>query len=346
MENIELGNKSKNRHRKKGKKEIPRLQMPEIKPLEIPESSTIDELDEEFKAIEEKFLNLHIQKAQDTEEEHPTIEETEEEIEISKQKVKKYGRPTIGMLKSISRRPELIEPFDTDAQDPFTLAEIKNLRNVVGVPNHWNQKRRYLNYKRGTDVSRYRLPIELEKTGIPQMRQALLESDDRKSLATKQRDRARPKLGMFDLSPALLQDAFFKLQTKPVMTRFGDIYFEGKELEPDSKRFRPGHMSDKLRAALGMVDNAPPPWLHKMQKIGPPPSYPNLKLPGLNAPLPYGCDWGLGANGWGQVPVNEQGLPSWGGNPFGKSSEQQIEEKQLLWGTLHRDDDIGNGVNF
>ena len=30
----------------------------------------------------------------------------------------------------------------------------------------------------------------------------------------------------------------------------------------------------------------PPPWLIAMQRYGPPPSYPNLKIPGLNAAIP------------------------------------------------------------
>jgi len=36
----------------------------------------------------------------------------------------------------------------------------------------------------------------------------------------------------------------------------------------------------------------PPPWLIAMQRYGPPPSYPNLKIPGLNAPIPDGCSFG------------------------------------------------------
>lgn len=35
--------------------------------------------------------------------------------------------------------------------------------------------------------------------------------------------------------------------------------------------------------------NIPPPWLIAMQRYGPPPSYPNLKIPGLNAPIPEVC---------------------------------------------------------
>lgn len=45
-----------------------------------------------------------------------------------------------------------------------------------------------------------------------------------------------------------------------------------------------------LRDALGMPnDSAPPPWLRNMQRYGPPPSYPELKIPGLNAPIPPGA---------------------------------------------------------
>ena len=33
-------------------------------------------------------------------------------------------------------------------------------------------------------------------------------------------------------------------------------------------------------------------WLINMQRYGPPPAYPNLKIPGLNAPIPQGADYG------------------------------------------------------
>ncbi len=51
---------------------------------------------------------------------------------------------------------------------------------------------------------------------------------------------------------------------------------------------KPGVLSDEMRKALGMSDTAPPPWLINMQRYGPPPSYPNLRVPGLNAPIPQG----------------------------------------------------------
>jgi splicing factor 3B subunit 2 len=130
-----------------------------------------------------------------------------------------------------------------------------------------------------------------------------------------------------------------------MMTRFGDLYFEGKELIPSSRNIRPGRISQRLREALGMVDNAPPPWLERMQKVGPPPSYPNLRIPGLNAPLPPGCEWGNHIGGWGQVPLDSGGNPYWGGNPFAKVEEQD-DEDQSIWGAMEVPEGIEDGVNF
>jgi len=57
------------------------------------------------------------------------------------------------------------------------------------------------------------------------------------------------------------------------------------------KEKKPGDLSDELRTALGTPIGpnnqlVPPPWLIAMQRYGPPPSYPSLKIPGLNAPIP------------------------------------------------------------
>merc|ERR1712037_1096816 len=73
---------------------------------------------------------------------------------------------------------------------------------------------------------------------------------------------------------------------------------------------KPGELTDDLRTALGMplgnnAHKVPPPWLIAMQRYGPPPSYPNLKIPGLNAPIPDGCSFGYHAGGWGKPPVDE-----------------------------------------
>ena len=89
--------------------------------------------------------------------------------------------------------------------------------------------------------------------------------------------------------PQVLHDAFFKYQTRPKLTPVGDIYYEGKEYEARVENLKPGVCSDKLREALGInSESTPPPWLINMQRYGPPPSYPDLKVPGLNAPIPKG----------------------------------------------------------
>ena len=54
-----------------------------------------------------------------------------------------------------------------------------------------------------------------------------------------------------------------------------------------------------------MVDGVPPPWLLNVQRYGPPPAYPNLKIPGLNAPIPEGASFGYHPGGWGKPPVDE-----------------------------------------
>lgn len=56
-----------------------------------------------------------------------------------------------------------------------------------------------------------------------------------------------------------------------------------------------------------------------MQRYGPPPSYPNLKIPGLNAPIPDGCSFGYHAGGWGKPPVDESGKALYG-DVFGQQN--------------------------
>jgi hypothetical protein len=109
----------------------------------------------------------------------------------------------------------------------------------------------------------------------------------------------------------------YRWQTKPRMTIHGDLYYEGKEFETRLKEKKPGDLSEELRTALGMpigpaCHKIPPPWLIAQQRYGPPPSYPNLKIPGLNAPIPEACSFGYHAGGWGKPPVDEGGKPLYG----------------------------------
>lgn len=159
------------------------------------------------------------------------------------------------------------------------------MRNSVPVPRHWAQKRRYLQYKRGIHKIPFRLPSYIEETGISKVREKAAAMDATKTLKQKMRERMQPKMGKIDIDYQVLHDAFFKNQSKNKMSQFGDIYYEGKEYEILKNDFRPGRLSPALRLALGISENQPPPWLYNMQKFGPPPAYPALKIPGVNISL-------------------------------------------------------------
>lgn len=174
-------------------------------------------------------------------------------------------------------------------------------------------------------------------TGIAEQRDTIKEKEATMTLKQKTRERVQPKMGKIDIDYQKLHDAFFKFQSKPSMSGFGEAYYEGKELETDLRMKRPGDISEELKEALSIPPMAPPPWLIAMQRFGPPPSYPNLRIPGLNAPIPPGCQWGFHAGGWGRPPVDEYNRPLYG-DPFGvmQQQEQQAEEQidKELWGQL------------
>ena len=75
-----------------------------------------------------------------------------------------------------------------------------------------------------------------------------------------------------------------------------------------------------------------------MQRYGPPPAYPNLKIPGLNAPIPEGAQWGYHPGGWGKPPVDELNRPLYG-DVFGMTKAPETSKiseiiDRTLWGEL------------
>lgn len=251
-------------------------------------------------------------------------EKKDDKEKLSKRKLKKLTRLSVAELKQLVNRPDVVEMHDVTARDPKLLVQLKAHRNTVQVPRHWCFKRKYLQGKRGIEKPPFDLPAFIKKTGIMEMRASLQEKDEAKTLKAKMRERARPKMGKIDIDYQKLHDAFFKWQTKPRMTIHGDLYYEGKEFETRLKEKKPGDLSEELRTALGMpigpnCHKIPPPWLIAQQRYGPPPSYPNLKIPGLNAPIPEGTSFGYHAGGWGKPPVDEKGKPLYG-DVFGTNS--------------------------
>ena len=199
-----------------------------------------------------------------------------------KKKKKEEGNQSLADLKSKAPYPEVVEPWDTNAVDPELLIHFKCMPNTVPVPIHWAQNGKYLQSQRGKVRKPYKLPDYIEATGISRIR--LIELPVHITLQQKTRRRMRPKLGRTDIDYQILYDAFFKYQTKKRLTKLGEVYYEGKEFDKRMRKYRPGKLTKFLRAALGISATTIPPFVQNMQRYGPPPSYPFLKIPGVNIP--------------------------------------------------------------
>ncbi|BGP44101.1 hypothetical protein JCM10450v2_008318 [Rhodotorula kratochvilovae] len=271
-------------------------------------------------------------------------EDDETPAELSKRKQRKASRLSVAELKRLVKKPEVVDWVDVSANDPRLLVQIKSHRNTVPIPQHWSQKSAYLAGKRGIEKPPYQLPSFIADTGIATQRDAVKEKEDQQSLKQKTRERVQPKMGKIDIDYQKLHDAFFKYQTKPKMTEFGEVYYEGKEYETKLKEKRPGDLSDELKEALSIPPLAPPPWLISMQRYGPPPSYPNLRIPGLNAPIPEGAAWGFHPGGWGKPPLDDYGRPLYGDiygvAPTGQDVQVGEPIERDPWGELEPEEEV------
>ena len=66
----------------------------------------------------------------------------------------------------------------------------------------------------------------------------------------------------------LHKNALFKNYLK-----FGEYYYEGRNLEKNLEKYSPGTISNSLRNALGISLYSNPPWIDNFRKFGLPPSY-------------------------------------------------------------------------
>jgi len=256
---------------------------------------------------------------------------------LSRKQRKELLRPQISQLKGVSVHPDVVESWDASAKEPGILIAMKSWPNTVNVPTHWNSKRRYLAGKRAIDRGQFKLPPHIADTKIAEIRSALLQKEEDQTLRQKMRARARPKAHRMDIDYQTLHDAFFKYAIKPVMSGYGSLYYEGKEQEMRFAKYSPGKMSESLKDALGVhTPNTPTPWLFNMQRYGPPPAYPGLRIPGVNCPIPSGADYGYGVGGWGAPAVDNQGNPLWG--DLGAATEEQAWDSgtwtSYLWGDM------------
>uniref|UniRef100_I1KLH4 PSP proline-rich domain-containing protein n=1 Tax=Glycine max TaxID=3847 RepID=I1KLH4_SOYBN len=195
-------------------------------------------------------------------------------------------------------------------QRQMKIAELKQIFSRPDVVELW-----FLLGKRGIEKPPFQLPDFIAATGIEKIRQ-------------------------------VFHDVFFNYQTKPKRTSLGDLYHEGKEFEVKLREMKPGMLSHELKEALGIPEGAPPPWLINMQVLyGPPSSYPHLKIPGLNAPIPPGASFGYHPGGWGKPPVDEYGSPLYG-DVFGvhqqdqPNYEEEPVDKTKHWGDLEEEEEV------
>jgi len=272
---------------------------------------------------DEEFSESSSSDDDDDDAEDDDDEKNNPEDGLTRKQRKEMKKLQIADLKRVCEKPEVVEIWDTTAQDPEFLVYIKASRNAVPVPRHWSQKRAFLAGKRGIEKPPFKLPAFIEATGIAKLRDSYAEREEQKSLKSKVKDTKTAKLGRIDIDYQVMHDAFFKFQTKPKMTKMGDLYFEGKEYEISLGDRKPGNLSGELKAALGIDgNNGPPPWLINMQRYGPPPAYPKLPIPGLSAPIPEGAQFGYHPGGWGKPPVDEYGRALYG-DVFGINAAKQ-----------------------
>ncbi|CAG8826385.1 20763_t:CDS:2, partial [Dentiscutata erythropus] len=97
-------------------------------------------------------------KMQDSDTESNVDSDDDKLEKISKKKLKKMNRLSVAQLKQLVKRPEVVEWVDVTAADPKLLVSLKAYRNTVPVPQHWSQKRKYLQGKRGIEKPAFDLP--------------------------------------------------------------------------------------------------------------------------------------------------------------------------------------------
>jgi len=206
-----------------------------------------------------------------------------------------------------------------------------------------SKKKKYLQGKRGIEKPPFDLPTFIKETGIMELRGAILDKDSDKKLKQKMRERINPSMGKMDIDYQVLHDAFFAKQTKPRLTLYGDLYYEGKEFDVEMKEKRPGFISKELREALGMIEGHPPPWIENMRRFGPPPAYPKLKIPGKNAPSDYDYSYKFERTGpieyWGEVFEEEEETAQ-----KAIEEEDSKEDENVPMETVNNDEEDENGI--
>eukprot|EP00924_Labyrinthula_sp_SR-Ha-C_P014007 maker-scaffold_5-snap-gene-20.11-mRNA-1 protein AED:0.00 eAED:0.00 QI:78/1/1/1/1/1/2/12/528 len=319
-----------------------------------------------FGNFREKFLPIQ-DEAAENEKERSELDEHKEfyeekkvekpkESRISKRQKKLLSQETVSTLKTLVPRPDLVTAHDVNSTDPKFLVYLKSLSNSVPIPTHWDAKHRYLQQNRSRTHTKYSLPDFIRDTSVNRIQKTVNSMSSSRNKTAKQlaRERTRPKIGMIDLNFQKLHDAFFKFQKRfyvpklrEDLTLHGRMFQESHDFSDFAtkfgrKRVRLGKFSDRTREALGMDKPfSPPPWLLNMQRYGPPPSYPNWSVPGVNGPIPKGAKWGYGKDEWGRPAVDQNNNPLYGDSVLGEGGgdEYSPSGQKRYWGESYSDDE-------
>jgi splicing factor 3B subunit 2 len=127
----------------------------------------------------------------DAEDEMNEGDDEDNEAKMSKRQWRKHHRMTVAELKQAVERPDVVELHDAHAADPQMLVFLKAYRNTVPVPQHWANKRKYLQGKRGFEKTPFDLPEFIKRTGITEMREALAEKEAEKGIKARMREKVR-----------------------------------------------------------------------------------------------------------------------------------------------------------
>lgn len=184
------------------------------------------DIQSDLNALKARAAQNLAEASKDAEDDGANVGKATDAAKLSKKRWKRQNRPNIASLKRVAPRPEVVEYHDVNAREAALLVQLKSVRNSVPVPRHWSAKSRYLQRKRGIEKPPFELPAFIRATGIQEMREALAEKEDKKTLKQRMRERVRPKMGKIDIDYQKLHDAFFRYQTKPPLTAHGELYYE------------------------------------------------------------------------------------------------------------------------
>ncbi|ELQ73935.1 Splicing factor 3b, subunit 2 [Trachipleistophora hominis] len=203
-------------------------------------------------------------------------------------------------LKLIVDNPATVDIEDVSAPNPVLLNKYKNTRNAVPVPSHWKAGKMTF-YTR----ERYEPPFVNDEA--LKMRETFYEHADKSTEKQREREKKYPKMtNEFLIPQETMKNMLRSAYVSSRLLRAGILYdlHEGMKIPKTDNLLE--NMSTELKKACGMKKCTPPPWLHNMQRIGPPPDT-AYQIPGVNCEIPDGCKYGYDEDGWGKLPVGMDG---------------------------------------